>query len=336
MVSGWFGTKNVSKDAHEYADFFDASKGGNVEKRNKEYMTMVNHYYNLVTDFYEYGWGYSFHFGRRFKGEDFHASLARHEQWLAARANFGPGQTILDLGCGVGGPMRCIARFTGSKIIGINNNAYQITRGTKQVAEAGLSDLCSFKQCDFMHLDFKDNTIDGAYAIEATCHAPDKAACFAEILRVLKPGATFTGYEWVMTDKWDPKNKTHAQIKHGIEVGDSLPDLPLHTEVPRALKAAGFEVIECKDVAPLDGPNNMSWYATIENTGFGFKNFKSSKIGIWLTHQMVRVLEFVRLAPAGTVKTHEWLSSAIGPLAAGGQTGIFTPMYYFKAVKPKK
>ena len=28
-------------------------------------MKMVNHYYNLVTDFYEYGWGKSFHFARR-------------------------------------------------------------------------------------------------------------------------------------------------------------------------------------------------------------------------------------------------------------------------------
>ena len=28
-----------------------------IEKRQKEYQTMVNSFYNLVTDFYEWGWG---------------------------------------------------------------------------------------------------------------------------------------------------------------------------------------------------------------------------------------------------------------------------------------
>ena len=59
---------------------------------------MVNHFYNLSTDFYEYGWGKSFHFGRRYAGEDFHSSLARHEQWLAMKGGFGPKMTVLDLG----------------------------------------------------------------------------------------------------------------------------------------------------------------------------------------------------------------------------------------------
>ena len=30
---------------------------GSIEKRQKEYQTMVNSFYNLVTDFYEWGWG---------------------------------------------------------------------------------------------------------------------------------------------------------------------------------------------------------------------------------------------------------------------------------------
>ncbi len=40
---------------------------------------------------------------------------------------------------------------------------------------------------------FEDNTFDGVYQIEATAHAPDKVACYAEILRVLKPGQIFGG-----------------------------------------------------------------------------------------------------------------------------------------------
>jgi sterol 24-C-methyltransferase len=86
----------------------------------------VNKFYNLVTDFYEYGWGESFHFGPRARGETFHESLRRHEYYLALRLGLDQNKLCADFGCGVGGPMRNIARFSGAKIVGINNNDYQI------------------------------------------------------------------------------------------------------------------------------------------------------------------------------------------------------------------
>ncbi len=36
---------------------------GLLGMRLSSYTEMVNKFYNLVTDFYEYGWGESFHFG---------------------------------------------------------------------------------------------------------------------------------------------------------------------------------------------------------------------------------------------------------------------------------
>ena len=78
-----------------------------------------------------------------------------------------------DLGCGVGGPLREIARFTRAKITGVNNNEYQIKRGQKKNAALGI-DWCNYQKADFMNLPFEDNEMDAAYAIEATCHAPDK------------------------------------------------------------------------------------------------------------------------------------------------------------------
>jgi cyclopropane fatty-acyl-phospholipid synthase-like methyltransferase len=82
----------------------------------------MNQYYDLATEFYEYGWGQSFHFATKYKGESFEASIARHEYWLASRIGIKKGDTVLDVGCGVGGPLRNIARFTGAKVIGLNNN----------------------------------------------------------------------------------------------------------------------------------------------------------------------------------------------------------------------
>ncbi len=49
---------------------------------------MVNTFYDLVTDFYEWGWGQSFHFAPRFKGEGFHESIKRLEYFVALRYLF--------------------------------------------------------------------------------------------------------------------------------------------------------------------------------------------------------------------------------------------------------
>jgi sterol 24-C-methyltransferase len=60
---------------------------------------MINHYYDLVTDFYEYGWGQSFHFANRGARESFDASIARHEHFLAFRMRLDKGMKVLDVGC---------------------------------------------------------------------------------------------------------------------------------------------------------------------------------------------------------------------------------------------
>lgn len=139
---------------------------------------------------YEYGWGTSFHFCRYYKGEGFYQALARHEHYLAHQTGIKPKMRVLDVGCGVGGPAREIARFTDAEIVGVNNNEYQVGRARKYTARAGLSEQVSFVKGDFMHLveQFGENSFDAVYAIEATCHAPDWEACYDQIRRVLKPG----------------------------------------------------------------------------------------------------------------------------------------------------
>jgi sterol 24-C-methyltransferase len=65
------------------------------------------------------------------------------------------GMNVLDVGCGVGGPAREIAKFTGANIVGLNNNDYQIERGTRYAAQQGLSKQISFAKGDFMVLLWK-------------------------------------------------------------------------------------------------------------------------------------------------------------------------------------
>src|SRR5438067_4631881 len=116
----------VKSTVDDYARQFDEvdahARTGNAAELSRDY-------YQLVTDFYEYGWGQSFHFAPRAKGEAYPASLARYEHHLALRLQLKPGQSVLDVGCGVGGPMRSIARFSQARITGITIAPYQIERG---------------------------------------------------------------------------------------------------------------------------------------------------------------------------------------------------------------
>ncbi|MCC6808018.1 MAG: methyltransferase domain-containing protein [Deltaproteobacteria bacterium] len=313
-------------------DEYKSFHAGTVETRKTNYKTMVNHYYDLVTDFYEFGWGQSFHFAPMFKGEAFAASIARHEHWLAAQLNLKPGMKVLDVGCGVGGPMRAIARFSGATVVGVNNNDYQIKRGDKLNAEAGLANLCSFQKADFMKLPFENNTFDAIYAIEATCHAPDKLKLFTELARTMKPGAHFAGYEWCMTDKYNAGNAEHRAIKKGIEEGDALPDIWTTHDVVAALEGAGLEVVEAKDVAPT-ADAETPWHTPLKGR-FSIDGFKHTEVGRVTTHYFVKALETLKIAPKGSTATSSFLQDAATALVKGGDTGIFTPMFFFHVKKP--
>jgi len=319
----------------EYSHHWTAE--GTAEERASRAQQLTNHYYDLVTDFYEYGWGQSFHFAPRFRGESFDASLARHEHWIASRLGLRPGMKVVDVGAGVGGPMRTIARFSGARIVGVNNNRYQIARGERALQLEQLADLCSFKHADFMAMDLPDNSFDAAYAIEATVHAPNRVGVFAEILRILKPGALVGLYEWVMTPKYNSSDPAENAIKLGIEHGDSIPSLTPIEDVVEAIRQAGFEVVEHYDLAEAAERTqqsfNVPWYRPLEGH-LTLTGFKHTPLGRLFTARMVWALEKLGIAAAGSYDTAMMLEDGAHNLMLGGQKGIITPMYWILARKP--
>jgi sterol 24-C-methyltransferase len=233
---------NVNQMIDGYNDLQDDSKSGGASGRNTSYTTLVNAYYELATLFYEWGWGQSFHFAYQLPGETFRSAIARHEYFLAGRLGVKQGDSVLDVGCGIGGPMRNIAKFTRAKITGVTLNEYQVIRGNELNVAAGLKGKATSVQADFLHVPFGDNSFDGVYAIEATCHAPKREDVYGEIFRVLKPGQYFACYEWCLTPLYDAKNPHHVLIKKRIEEGDGLPDMASEQECVQALVNVGFEV----------------------------------------------------------------------------------------------
>lgn len=332
-----FKGKHVGDVYDNYEKLFKEDKGGSVEVRKDNYMDMVNTFYNMVTDIYEFGWGQSFHFAPRHKWESFEASIARSEMFMALKLGLSKGKVAIDIGCGVGGPGRTVARFSEANVVGLNNNEYQLTRCKKITEQQGLSHLCSYMKADFQSIPVSDNTYDAAFHFEALEHSPDRVAMFKEILRILKPGGLLAGYDWVITDKCDLNNAEHVRIKKSIELGNGLPDLERPGDIIDSMKKAGFEIIEHYDLyAKFDSNYEIPWYDSLEGKYWSFANFKHTPWGMWLTNKMVWTLETLKIAPSGTLKIHNMLVAVAKDLVAGGKTGTFSPDYFYLARKPTK
>ena len=323
----------VASTVREYEQRFRMGKGGGQASREDQYKEFTNLYYDLVTDFYEYGWGRSFHFAPRVPGESFNASLARHEHYLALVLGLEPGMVVADLGCGVGGPLIEIARFSGARIVGVNNNSYQLEHARRFAGEARLTDLTEFLHCDFLHVDAPDDSFDAVYTIEATCHAPDKLSIYGEVFRLLKPGACFGSYEWCLTDRFDVRDPLHLKIKADIELGGGVLEIDARQTIDNALRSVGFEVLETRDLSVQTGPS-IPWYQPLMGSGVSVAGFRSSRIGRWVTNISLKALEALRIAPQGTVRVSETLNLCAVAMAEAGRLGIFTPMYFIHARKP--
>ena len=327
------GAPDAAPAIGEYERRYRQTKRGGLESRRNEYKDFSNLYYDLVTDFYEFGWGTSFHFAPRVPKESFKASLARHEHYLAHVLGLDPGMVVADLGCGIGAPLLEIARFSGAKIVGVNSNAYQLERAQRLAEEAELTHQAEFLHGDFLHVDAPDNSFDAVYAIEATCLAPDKTSIYGEAFRLLKPGACFANYEYIMTNRFDPQDPLHVKIKADIELGGGLLEIDDQQTVDDALRSVGFEVLATRDLAVPTGPS-IPWYQPLVGSGLSFASFRSSRIGRWVTSNSLRVLETLRIVPSGSAQVSETLNLCAGAMAEAGRLGIFSPMYFIHARKP--
>ena len=317
----------VNSAVEEYRGLHDAGP----ERRKESYKELVNHYYNLATDFYEFGWGQCFHFAPWRRGESFRDSQLRHQLFLADKLSLKPGMQVLDAGCGVGGPMRNLARHTGAGFTGINNNAYQIERAQAYTRDDRA--LCRLIHGDFMQIPEADGHFDAAIEIEATPHAPDKVAVYREILRVLRPGGCFAGYEWCLTENFNSHNAEHLRIKKDIEVGNGLPDIAPTSEVCAALRSAGFELLEARDLAPEADPE-MPWYSPLQGRSLSLASIPRRPAGRAVTNLVLRVGEWLRVVPQGARMVSTMLNRGADAFVAGGKSGIFTPMFFFLARKP--
>jgi SAM-dependent methyltransferase len=107
-----------------------------------------------------------------------------------------PGEHVLEVASGSGGPARYLARQTGCYVTGIDANESGVETATRSLSDtADLRDRIAFKVADAnAALPFEENTFDAVMCIDSMNHFFDRLNVFREWYRVLRSGrrAVFT------------------------------------------------------------------------------------------------------------------------------------------------
>src|ERR1700730_14558472 len=101
----------------------------------------------------------------------------RFLEWL----DLSPGKSLLDVGCGAGGPVLRIAAMTGCSVVGLDVHEQAITTAKSLAAERGLAAVAEFRVADAGgRSPFSEATFDAITCIDAINHFPDRPHIIAE------------------------------------------------------------------------------------------------------------------------------------------------------------
>jgi ubiquinone/menaquinone biosynthesis C-methylase UbiE len=147
---------------------------------------------------------------------------------LADELTISPGATLLDLGCGTGGPGLWIAAHARARMIGVDISPVAVAQATARAEKLGLGGSSTFRIASLEQTGLDDRVADAVVSVDALQYAPNKLAALREAARLLRPGGRIglTAFEL------DPERAASLPV-YGT---DPAPDLrPL-------LEQAGFTV----------------------------------------------------------------------------------------------
>ena len=116
-------------------------------------------------------------------------------QLLHADTAFGPGETVLEAGCGVGAQTVTLARRSPQALItSIDLSAVSLAQARQAVQASGATNA-RFLQGDIFRLPFADHSFDHVFLCFVLEHLPRPLEALQSLKRVLKPGGSITVIE---------------------------------------------------------------------------------------------------------------------------------------------
>ncbi|NGO68922.1 SAM-dependent methyltransferase [Streptomyces boncukensis] len=217
----------------------------------------VTDYYSALGPLIQLAWGDNLHFGY-WEGPQDRSSpqeaTDRFTDLLAGRLRVGPGDRVLDAGCGVGRPALRVASSTGAAVLGVTISEQQVRQATELAEAAQMSGQVSFAYADAMDLPFESGSFDAVLAFESIVHM-DRPKALREMARVLAPGGRL-----VLTDTFPVGGGTEPPDGGASDTGNagnagntgnagSVASLGRIEDYPGLVAGAGLRLDELTDVS---------------------------------------------------------------------------------------
>lgn len=149
---------------------------------------------------------------------------------FALETGVGLDNTLVDLGCGRGGPGIWVAMATGARLIGVDIAENALAAARARADRIGFGMRAEFRQGSFNDTGIGQAGADAVMSVDALLFASDKAAAVREFRRLLPPGGR------LVFTSWDYHRQPPARPP---QVDDHRP----------ILRAGGFKVLAYEETA---------------------------------------------------------------------------------------
>ena len=184
------------------------------------------------------------------------------------------GDTVVDLGSGAGNDVFVARAIVGDegKVVGIDFTNEMIIKANINLDKLGYKNI-EFKLGEIESLPLEENTADVVVSNCVLNLVPEKRKAFAEIHRILKPGAHFCVSDIVIKGELPAGLKKSAEMYAGCVAGAVQQE-----EYLAIIQEAGFVNAEIKKTKTIELPDEvLRGYLS----DFEIENFKKTKVGIF-------------------------------------------------------
>ena len=182
--------------------------------------------------------------------DEFHIRGREATLEIADALGVGSDDTLLDIGCGLGGAARALAELRGCRVVGVDLTPAFCEAATALSRWTALDGFTSFQVGDATALDFEDASFDAAVTVHAAMNIPDKPAMYREAHRVVRAGGTFVVYDVLQGEGGD------VRFPVPWARDSSISHLATVDEMRVMLTAAGFELVAEHD----SSDRSLDWF----------------------------------------------------------------------------